>query len=36
MSEAVSQGENTAVRIVLSPDEGETVWLRHPGLRSYK
>jgi quercetin dioxygenase-like cupin family protein len=33
MAEAVSRGENTPVRIVLSPDDGETVWLRKLGIR---
>ena len=33
MAEAVNQQANAPVRIVLSPDEGETVWLRKLGIR---
>jgi quercetin dioxygenase-like cupin family protein len=33
MAEAVSQGANAPARLVLSPDEGETVWLRKLGIR---
>src|SRR5215217_7892494 len=34
MAEAVNQQANAPARIVLSPDEGETVWLRKLGIRS--
>src|SRR5918994_258972 len=33
MAEAVNQWTNTRSRVVLSPDEGETVWLRKLGIR---
>jgi quercetin dioxygenase-like cupin family protein len=33
MAEAVNQRANVPVRVVLSPDEGETVWLRKLGIR---
>ncbi len=33
MSEAANQQANPRVRVVLSPDEGETVWLRKLGIR---
>ena len=34
MAEAVNWGVNALERVVLSPDEGETVWLRKLGIRS--
>ena len=33
MTEAVNQRANARARVVLSPDEGETVWLRKLGIR---
>jgi quercetin dioxygenase-like cupin family protein len=33
MAEAVNQRTNVKARVVLSPDEGETVWLRKLGIR---
>src|SRR5215204_6561205 len=33
MAEAVNQRANVPARVVLSPDEGETVWLRKLGIR---
>jgi quercetin dioxygenase-like cupin family protein len=33
MAEAVNQQVNSPARLVLSPDEGETVWLRKLGIR---
>jgi quercetin dioxygenase-like cupin family protein len=33
MAEAVNQGANAPARVVLSLDEGETVWLRKLGIR---
>src|ERR687893_76414 len=33
MAEAVNQRANAQARVVLSPDEGETVWLRKLGIR---
>ena len=33
MAEAVNQRTNVPARVVLSPDEGETVWLRKLGIR---
>lgn len=33
MADAVNQQANAPARIVLSPDEGETVWLRKLGVR---
>jgi quercetin dioxygenase-like cupin family protein len=33
MAEAVNQRANVGARVVLSPDEGETVWLRKLGIR---
>ena len=33
MAEAVNQWTNARSRVVLSPDEGETVWLRKLGIR---
>jgi quercetin dioxygenase-like cupin family protein len=33
MAEAVDRGTNAPARLVLSPDEGETVWLRKLGIR---
>ena len=34
MAEAVNWGANALERVLLSPDEGETVWLRKLGIRS--
>src|ERR687889_144838 len=33
MAEVVNQKANAKARVVLSPDEGETVWLRKLGIR---
>jgi quercetin dioxygenase-like cupin family protein len=33
MAEAVNRRANAPTRVVLSPDEGETVWLRKLGIR---
>jgi quercetin dioxygenase-like cupin family protein len=33
MAEAVNQRTNAQARVVLSPEEGETVWLRKLGVR---
>jgi hypothetical protein len=33
MAEAVNQQANAQTRVVLSPEEGETVWLRKLGIR---
>src|SRR5919205_1404566 len=33
MAEAVEERANDKARVVLSPDEGETVWLRKLGIR---
>jgi len=33
MAEAVNQRANARARVVLSSDEGETMWLRQLGIR---
>jgi quercetin dioxygenase-like cupin family protein len=33
MAEAANRGANALARVMLSPDEGETVWLRKLGIR---